>query len=81
MAASTSSSSLPYSFDLSQGLHVPCFFKYAYISLYLQSCLEYVSLRIVTPDTGEINTVIVKLYQISASSHSAGEHVNGSVGP
>lgn len=52
-----------------------------YISLFLQSCLEYVSLRAVTPDTGERNTATGKLYQISASSHSAGEHMNGSDGP
>lgn len=54
---------------------------YEYISFYLQFCLEYVSLRIVMPDTGEINTLIVKLYEASDSFHGAGEHVNGSVGP
>lgn len=54
---------------------------YEYISFYLQFCLEYVSLRIVMPDTGEINTLIVKLYEVSASFHGAGEHVKGSVGP
>lgn len=53
---------------------------YAYIS-YLQFCLEYASLRIVTPDMSGINTVTAKLYKVSDSSHGAGEHVNGSVGP
>lgn len=73
--ARTSSSSSPYSFDLSQGFRVPCFFMHTYISFYLQfSCLDCVGLRIVMTHTGEINTIIVKLYQVSASSHGAGEH-------
>lgn len=53
----------------------------AYVYFYLQLCLGYVSPRIVKPGMGEINIAIVKLYQTSASSHSAGENVNGSVGP
>lgn len=57
-------------------------FMLAHITFYLKfSSLKYVSLRTVMPETREISILIAKLNQLSANSHSAGEHIKDSAGP